>query len=71
LLVACKTARFHGDSLRVHDELTVSTKKLWVREPVASFSGQVTRADALLAEVELTVIATDDAVAAMKAFREG
>jgi predicted hotdog family 3-hydroxylacyl-ACP dehydratase len=69
LLVGCRDARFQGESLRVGDELTVSVKSQWVREPVASFSGRVLRGDELLAEVEVVVISAEgDLAQALGAF---
>lgn len=43
LLVGCRQADFAPGRLHAGDELLVTVEKLWVREPIASFSGEVTR----------------------------
>lgn len=56
LLVGCREARFCGDPLCLGDVLLVKVQKLWVREPVASFTGEVTREGERLARVEVCVV---------------
>lgn len=59
LLLGCRDARFEGAPLRPGDQLTVTAKSQWVREPIASFTGSVERRGERIAEVEIMVIATD------------
>jgi predicted hotdog family 3-hydroxylacyl-ACP dehydratase len=59
LLVGCRQARFDGRRLRRGDELRVTVERQWVREPAASFLGKVERDDAVLASMELCVVAVD------------
>lgn len=56
LLVGCREAQFYGDALCPGDVLLVRVRRLWVREPVASFSGEVTRDGERLASVEVCVV---------------
>ena len=67
LLVGCRDAHFTGASLRVGDELCNTVKKRWVRDPVASFEGFVERDSQRIAELDVTVVATDDIAGAMEA----
>lgn len=72
LLVACRDARFSEGALRPGDELAVQVKSQWVKEPVASFTGQVRRADDVLADVEVVVISAEgDLLAAIGALGAG
>jgi len=57
MLVGCRDARFYADKLRVGDELLVRVRRQWIRESMASFSGEVVRGDDLLATMELSVVA--------------
>lgn len=57
LIVGCRDARLFVEKLHLGDELLVRVKREWVREPAASFSGEVRRGDELLATVELAVVA--------------
>lgn len=67
LLVGCRDARFTGEPLRAGDELVITVVTRWVREPVACFHGTVERSGATIADVEVTVVATNDITAAMEA----
>jgi len=69
LLVGCRTAKFVAPCLKRGDDLRITARSQWVREPVASFTGEVTRDGELLASVELSVvIASEDQ---LKAALEG
>lgn len=57
LIVGCRDARFNVERLAVGDELVVRVKRQWVKEPAASFTGEVLRGSDVLATVELAVIA--------------
>ncbi len=56
LLVGCRTATFIAPFLKRGDDLRITAKSQWVREPVASFTGEVTRDGELVASVELSVV---------------
>lgn len=56
LLVGCRTARFVAPCLRRGDDLLIRVTSQWVRESVASFTGEVTRDGQLVASVELSVV---------------
>jgi predicted hotdog family 3-hydroxylacyl-ACP dehydratase len=56
LLVGCRDAQFHVEHLSVGDDLRVSVRRQWIREPAASFAGAVKRGTELVATVELTVV---------------
>lgn len=56
LLVGCRTAKFVAPCLRRGDELLITARSQWVREPVASFTGDVTRDGEVIASVELSVV---------------
>lgn len=59
LMVGCRDARFFDDALYVGDELQVSVQRLWIRESVASFRGEVTRAGRVIARVDVSVVSGD------------
>ena len=69
LLVGVRDAKFVGAPLRVGDELDTTVTKRWVRDPVACFHGFVERRSERIAELEVTVVATDDLDSAMEALQ--
>lgn len=71
LLVGVRDAKFIGAPLRVGDELDVTVTKRWVRDPVACFHGFVERRSERIADLEVTVVATDDLDSAMEALQHG
>lgn len=56
LVVGCRDARFNVEKLLLGDELYIRVERQWVREPAASFIGEVVRNDEVLAKVEISVI---------------
>ena len=64
LITACREIAFAVDQLAVGDELTIVANKLFAQDRMATFTGTVTRGDAVCATVQLSVV--DAALAAMQ-----
>lgn len=60
LFVGCRDARFHAGEIRQDDELRIDVHQEWVREPAASFRGEVTRGAETLATAVISVVSGID-----------
>lgn len=60
LFVGCRDARFHADALTAGDELRITVHEEWVREPAASFRGEVARGADVIATAVISVVSGID-----------
>jgi predicted hotdog family 3-hydroxylacyl-ACP dehydratase len=65
LIMACREAAFAVDAFAVGDELTIVASKAFGGNTMASFTGTVSRGDALCATIQLSVV--DAELAALSA----
>jgi len=56
LIMACREAEFAVDAFAVGDELTIVAAKAFGGNQMASFTGTVSRGDALCATIQLSVV---------------
>jgi predicted hotdog family 3-hydroxylacyl-ACP dehydratase len=69
LIMACREAEFAVDRFAVGDELTIVASKAFGGNQMASFTGTVSRGDALCATIQLSVV--DAELAALSAAGAG
>lgn len=69
LIMACREAEFAVDAFAVGDELTIVASKSFGGNQMASFTGTVSRGDALCATIQLSVV--DAELAALSAADNG
>ncbi len=56
LIMACREAAFAVDAFAIGDELTIVAEKAFGGNQMASFTGTVSRGDALCATIQLSVV---------------
>lgn len=56
LIIACREAAFAVDALAIGDELTIVASKAFGGNQMTSFTGTVSRGDALCATIQLSVV---------------
>jgi len=69
LIMACREAEFAVDAFAVGDQLTIVASKAFGGNQMASFTGTVSRGDALCATIQLSVV--DAELAALSAAGAG